>query len=67
MKSGIASRVKELSESHAVQAICTSGLSTISRPAAATTPIAMPISVPRASSRSSPPISRRVSVSGLTG
>ena len=61
MNMGMASSVKELSDSHAVQAICTSGLSTANtRPAAAATPIAMPISRPKTSSRSSPPISRKV-------
>ncbi len=61
MNMGIASSVKELSDSHAVQAICTSGLSTANtRPAAAATPMAMPISRPKTNSRSSPPISRKV-------
>src|SRR5688572_10547469 len=67
MKSGMASSVNELSDSHAVQAICTSGLSTANtNPTAATRPIATPISSPKASSRSSPPMSRPARSSGLS-
>src|SRR2546422_6729809 len=66
MKSGIASSVNELSDSQAVQAICTSGLSTTNTsPTDATRPIAMPISSPAASSTSSPPMSRAATSSGL--
>src|SRR5438132_1341900 len=67
MKSGIARSVNELSDSHAVQAICTSGLSTTNTsPTAAVRPIAMPISSPAASSTSSPPIRRAATTSGVT-
>src|SRR5215213_3312306 len=67
MKSGIASSVNELSDSHAVHAICTSGLSTTNTsPIEATRPIAMPISSPAARSRSSPPMSRAATSSGLS-
>src|SRR3954469_7164981 len=67
MKSGIASSVNELSDSHAVQAICTSGLSTTkTSPIEATRPIAMPISSPAARSRRSPPMSSAATSSGLS-
>src|SRR4051812_7004845 len=66
MKSGIASSVNELSDSHAVHAICTSGLSTAkTSPTAATRPIAMPISSPAASNSNNPPIRRAAISSGL--
>src|ERR1700741_4167950 len=67
MKRGIASSVKEFSDSHAVQAIWTSGLSTANtRPTEAATPIATPISTPSASRRSNPPIRSAEISSGLT-
>src|SRR4051794_38007861 len=65
-KSGIARSVKELSDSHAVHAICTSGLSTMNtRPTAAVRPMAAPISRPKPSSTSNPPMSAAVLHSGL--
>src|SRR4051812_48690843 len=66
MKSGMASSVNELSDSHADHAICTSGLSTTNTsPTAATRPIAMPISSPSASSTSSAPMSSAAMTSGV--
>src|SRR4051812_12844615 len=66
MKSGMASSVNELSDSHADHAICTSGLSTTNTsPTAATRPIAMPISRPTARRTSRPAIIRAVMSSGL--
>src|SRR5476651_933473 len=66
MNSGIASSVNELSDSHAVHAICTSGLSTANtRPTEAATAIAMAISTPSASRRSRPPMRSAETSSGL--
>src|SRR3954464_9986190 len=65
MKSGMARSVKELSDSHAVQAICTNGfVRAKTRPTAAARPIATPISRPAASSRSNPPIRAAAMSSG---
>src|SRR5581483_2283074 len=65
-KSGMARSVNELSDSQAVHAICTSGLSTTNTsPNAAVSPIAAPISSPKASSTRSPPMSSVVLSSGL--